>query len=79
VSLPDAYHRDAADLTPDQLAASEHPAVRDYVAARRRGDTDTTSRIVDEVRARFATRTTDGSEAAQIMRASMTIPFGGAA
>jgi hypothetical protein len=54
----------------------QHASVRDYVAAKKRGDTTTTDRIVDEVKARFATRTTDGSEIAELGRASMEVPLG---
>lgn len=53
-----------------------YQSVRDYIAAKKRGDTATTSRIVAEVNARFATRTTDGSEAAELLNATMTTPLG---
>ena len=53
-----------------------HQSVRDYVAAKRRGDRATTDRIIAEVQARFATRKTDGSEAAELLEATMTVPFG---
>jgi len=53
-----------------------HQSVRDYIAAKKRGDRATTDRIVAEVQARFATRTTDGSEAAELMHASMHVRFG---
>lgn len=53
-----------------------HQTVRDYVAAKKRGDRATTDRIVAEVAARFNTRTTDGSEAAELLEASMTVRFG---
>lgn len=56
--------------------AYTHQSVRDYVAAKKRGDTATTDRIVTEVKARFATRTTDGSEIAELTRASMEVPLG---
>jgi hypothetical protein len=55
---------------------SKHQSVRDYIAARRRGDADEASRIVQEVAKRFGTRTTDGTEAAEIYEASLTIPLG---
>lgn len=55
----------------------KHQSTRDYIAARRRGDADGASAIAREVAERFATRTTDGSEAAEIAEASMTIPIGG--
>lgn len=53
-----------------------HQSVKDYIAAKKRGDRATTDRIVREVQARFATRTTDGSEAAQLLDATMTVRFG---
>jgi hypothetical protein len=53
-----------------------HQSVRDYVAAKRRGDTATTDRIIREVGDRFATRTTDGSEAAELHRATMEVSLG---
>lgn len=56
---------------------SKHPAVRAYIAARQRGDADGASAIAREVAERFDTRTTDGSEAAEVLDASMTIPLGG--
>jgi hypothetical protein len=54
----------------------QHDSVREYVAAKRRGDIRTTDRIVAEVNARFATRTTDGSEIAELGRASMEVRLG---
>ena len=54
----------------------QHASVREYVAAKRRGDVVTTSRIVREVGDRFATRTTDGSEAAELLDATMTTKLG---
>lgn len=57
--------------------ASKHQSVNDYVAAKEAGDTQTTSRIVSEVAARFNTRTTDGSEAAELLTATMTTRPGG--
>jgi hypothetical protein len=53
-----------------------HQSVRDYVAAKKRGDRATTDRIVAEVTARFNTRTTDGSEIAELGEASMRVRFG---
>lgn len=53
-----------------------HQSVRDYVAAKKRGDRATTDRIVREVSERFAIRTTDGSEIAELGEASMTVRFG---
>ncbi|MFE9286680.1 hypothetical protein [Streptomyces olivaceus] len=53
-----------------------HQTVRDYVAAKKRGDRATTDRIIREVTARFDTRTTDGSEAAELLDATMTVRFG---
>lgn len=53
-----------------------HQSVREYVAAKKRGDRATTDRIVAEVKARFATRTTDGSEARELFDATMSVRFG---
>lgn len=53
-----------------------HESVKDYVAAKKRGDRATTDRIVAEVTARFDTRTTDGSEAAELLDATMSVRFG---
>jgi hypothetical protein len=53
-----------------------HQSVRDYVAAKKRGDRATPDRILAEVQARFATRTTDGSEAAELLDATMAVRFG---
>ncbi|MGW2920398.1 hypothetical protein ACWDBF_21405 [Streptomyces angustmyceticus] len=58
------------------MSQSRHQTVRDYIAAKKRGDTETTSRIVAEVTARFNTRTTDGSEAAELLEATMTTRLG---
>lgn len=54
----------------------QHATVREYVTAKKRGDTATTDRIVREVGDRFATRTTDGSEIAELGRASMEVRLG---
>lgn len=53
-----------------------HQSVHDYIAAKKRGDRATTDRIIAEVQARFATRKTDGSEAAQLLHATMHVRFG---
>lgn len=53
-----------------------HQTVKDYVAAKKRGDRATTDRIVAEVTARFDTRTTDGTEAAELLDATMSVRFG---
>lgn len=53
-----------------------HQTVKDYVAAKKRGDRTTTDRIVREVKDRFDTRTTDGSEAAELFDATMAVRFG---
>lgn len=53
-----------------------HQSVKEYVAAKKRGDRATTDRIVREVTARFDTRTTDGSEARELFDATMTGRFG---
>lgn len=54
----------------------KHQSVQDYVAAKKRGDRATTDRIIREVTARFNTRATDGSEAAELHEATMTVRFG---
>ena len=56
---------------------SQHQSVNDYIAARQRGDNAACDRLVAEVNVRFATRTTDGSEIAEMTQASMTVPFNG--
>ncbi len=56
---------------------TQHQTVRDYIAARKRGDRDTTDRIVKEVTDRFNTRTTDGSELADLLAANLSVPFRG--
>ncbi|MFG3585092.1 hypothetical protein [Streptomyces sp. NPDC047990] len=53
-----------------------HQSVRDYIAAKKRGDRVATDRIVAEVQARFATRKTDGTEARELGLASMHVRFG---
>lgn len=53
-----------------------HQSIRDYVTAKKAGDTDTTDRIIREVGDRFATRTTDGSEAAELLDATWSTPLG---
>lgn len=53
-----------------------HQSVRDYIDAKKRGDKATTDRIIAEASARFATRTTDGSEMAELGRASMHVRLG---
>jgi hypothetical protein len=62
---------------PIDLSKTRHQSVRDYVAARQRGDNATCDRIVAEVRARYDTRTTDGTELGEMVEASMTVPFNG--
>lgn len=52
---------------------SEFPTVDAYRAARQAGDTAACSRLVDEVNARFATRTTDGREIAAMFRATLGV------
>jgi hypothetical protein len=54
---------------------STHQSVADYIAARQAGDDATCRRIVAEVGARFATRTTDGSELAELYEANRTVPL----
>ncbi|RXS84220.1 hypothetical protein EST92_11725 [Streptomyces sp. TM32] len=58
------------------MSQPKHQTVRDYITAKKRGDTETTDQIVREVTARFNTRTTDGSEAAELLEATMTTPLG---
>ena len=58
------------------MSQHTHQSVRDYVTAKQRGDTKTTDRIVREVGDRFATRTTDGSEAAELLNATWSTPLG---
>lgn len=58
------------------MSWSKYKAVNDYIAAKKRGDTDTTERIVAEVGGRFATRTTDGSEIADLYKATVTSRLG---
>lgn len=53
-----------------------HQSVRDYAAAKRRGDYPETQRILNEVQARFATRTTDGSEARELYHATENVRLG---
>lgn len=55
-------------------ANTRHQTVRDYAAARQRGDTATSDRIRAEAIARYETRTTDGTELADLLDASMTVP-----
>lgn len=54
---------------------SKHQSVRDYIAARKAGDAKTASRIVSEATARYDTRTTDGSELAEMLDANLTVPL----
>jgi hypothetical protein len=55
---------------------TKHQTVRDYIAARKRGDRAETDRLKNEAIARFNTRTTDGTELRDMTEASMTVPFG---
>ena len=57
------------------MSETRHQSVRDYIAARSRGDAETASRIKDEVIQRFETRTTDGTEMRDLGEASMTVPL----
>lgn len=54
-----------------------YQSTRDYIAAKKAGDTVTTDRIVREVSDRFSTRTTDGKEFAELFEATWTTPLGG--
>ncbi|MEV6580232.1 hypothetical protein AB0M92_18940 [Streptomyces sp. NPDC051582] len=53
----------------------KHESVQAYIAARNAGNADTASRIVAEVTARYETRTTDGSELAELLDANLTVPL----
>lgn len=55
---------------------TKHHTVRDYIAARKRGDRTETERLKNEAIARFNTRKTDGTELRDMTEASMTVPFG---
>ncbi|MFK0222196.1 hypothetical protein ACIQWN_28900 [Streptomyces vinaceus] len=54
---------------------SKHESVEAYIAARNAGNGDAASRIVAEVTARYSTRTTDGSELAELLDANFTVPL----
>ncbi|MFF1709292.1 hypothetical protein [Streptomyces sp. NPDC058268] len=58
------------------MGKPKYQSTRDYIAAKKKGDTETTSRIVREVSERFATRKTDGTEAAELYEATMTTRLG---
>ncbi|SCD43278.1 hypothetical protein GA0115253_1004534 [Streptomyces sp. Termitarium-T10T-6] len=53
----------------------KYQSTSDYIAARKAGDTETTSRIVNEVTARFNTRTTDGTEITELYQANQNTPL----
>ena len=57
------------------MAGNEHESVDRYIAAREAGDDATCQRIVAEVNARFNTRTTDGTEITELMKASLAVPL----
>jgi hypothetical protein len=52
-----------------------HETADEYRKARRAGDDTRCQEIVAEVNARFATRTTDGSEIAALYRANLDTPL----
>jgi hypothetical protein len=52
-----------------------HQSADDYRAARKVGDDSRCQQIVAEVSARFNTRTTDGSEIAELYRANLDTPL----
>jgi hypothetical protein len=52
-----------------------HQSADDYRAARQAGDDSRCKQIVAEVTDRFATRTTDGSELADLYRANRDTPL----
>lgn len=54
---------------------STHQSVRDYIAARKAGDADRCAEIVAQVRARYDTRTTDGTELRDLLDANLTHPL----
>ncbi|MFH8387682.1 hypothetical protein ACH4E7_43530 [Kitasatospora sp. NPDC018058] len=54
---------------------SQHQSVQEYIAARKAGDADRCAEIVAEVRARYDTRTTDGSELRDLLDANLTHPL----
>ncbi|MFD7645922.1 hypothetical protein ACFV4P_35415 [Kitasatospora sp. NPDC059795] len=54
---------------------SQHQSVQDYIAARQAGDAARCSEIVAEVRARYDTRTTDGSELRDLLAANLDNPL----
>ncbi|MEU8886724.1 hypothetical protein [Streptomyces sp. NPDC048442] len=56
---------------------AKHQSVTDYIAARQAGDAERCHQIVAEVRERFATRTTDGTEIAELYAANQTVPLAG--
>ena len=58
------------------MSEPKYQSTKDYIAAKEQGDTETTDRIVREVGERFATRTTDGSEAAELYEATWTTRLG---
>ncbi|MFE2324622.1 hypothetical protein ACFXD5_12005 [Streptomyces sp. NPDC059385] len=53
----------------------KHPSVQAYIAARNAGNGDAAARIVAEATARYSTRTTDGSELAELLDANLTTPL----
>lgn len=53
-----------------------HQSVRDYIAAKKRGDRVTCDRIIAEVQSRYATQSTDGSELVELGRAMERVRFG---
>ncbi|MFJ2608154.1 hypothetical protein ACIO13_24735 [Streptomyces sp. NPDC087425] len=59
------------------MPGAEHQSTRDYIAARQAGDGEGASQIVTEVVARFNTRTTDGSEMAEVLAANLGLPPAG--
>lgn len=53
-----------------------HQSVRDYIAAKKSGDSSTAQRIKTEAIARFETRTTDGTELVELGRAIEYLSLG---
>ncbi|MHA4819433.1 hypothetical protein ACXZ65_34350 [Streptomyces aculeolatus] len=54
-----------------------HQSVRDYIAAKKAGDTATADRIILEVTARFETGATGGDEVVELLVATVITRSGG--
>ena len=51
----------------------KHESVREYADAKRRGDSKAAMRITFEITDRFEARTTDGSEIAELLTATVDV------